>query len=64
MKVGDLIRFRGTKTFGMIILSRQQAANRQSWVSVLCAVSDTRVVITDFILEYLESCAEVISEGR
>ena len=67
MKVGDLIRFKSTRAVGMIILPTLPTVNDQEWVSVVCSKNDSRgyrFVITDFLLEYLKNCAEVINESR
>ena len=67
MKVGDLIRFKSTRVVGMIILPTLPTVNDQEWVSVVCSKNDSRgyrIVITDFLLEYLKNCAEVINESR
>ena len=64
MKVGDLIRFKATQVVGMIILPTSSTFNDEEWVSVVCSQSGGSVIITDFLLEYLEECAEVINENR
>ena len=67
MKVGDLIRFKATQVVGIIILPTSSTFNDEEWVSVVCSRTTARgdrVIITDFLLGYLEECAEVINESR
>ena len=68
MKIGDIIRFKATQAVGMIIPTTSQIFGDEEWVSVMCSKAGGkkgfRIVITDFLLDYLEECAEVINENR
>jgi|APSaa5957512493_1039668.scaffolds.fasta_scaffold124381_2 hypothetical protein len=68
MEVGDIVRFKATQVVGMIILPTLPKVNDEGWVSVMCSKAGGkkgfRIIITDFLLEYLEECAEVINGSR